>query len=89
VYNDYLRYFTTISLTKKAVATNKCASAVGHFDGHADQAVRCRGHHPMKQVRGYLRSHWTPSSSKYLPRIALADAMVVDFGVKNQVVAIL
>jgi hypothetical protein len=27
-------------------------------------------------------------SGKYLPSIALADAMVIDFGVKNQVVAL-
>jgi hypothetical protein len=42
----------------------------------------------MQQVQGYLRSHWTPPLGKYLPRIAPADAMVIDFGLKNQVVAL-
>jgi hypothetical protein len=28
-----------------------------------------------------------PPLGKYLPRIAPADAMVIDFGIKNQVVA--
>jgi hypothetical protein len=43
---------------------------------------------PDKHVQGYLRGHWTLPSGKYLPRIAPADAMVVNFGVKNQVVAL-
>ncbi len=68
------------------VATNKCASVVGHFDGHDDRMVQCRVHCPMKHVQGYLRSHWTPPLGKYLPRIAPVDAMDIDFGVKNQVV---
>jgi hypothetical protein len=38
-------HYYTISQTKKAVVTNKCASIVGHFDGHADLAVQCQGHH--------------------------------------------
>jgi len=51
VYNDYPiimlfhYHYYTISQTKKAVVTNKCASIVGHFDGHADLAVQCQGHH--------------------------------------------
>ena len=78
--------FTTISQTKKAAATNTCASVVGHFDGHADQAVRCRGHRLPNHVQGYLRSHWDPPSGKYSPHIALADAMVINFGAKDRVV---
>jgi hypothetical protein len=31
------------------------------------------------------RCHWTLPLGKYLPCIAPADAMVIDFGVKNQV----
>jgi hypothetical protein len=61
---------------------------MGHFDGHDDAPVRCRAHHPMKHVQGYLRSHWTPSSGKYSPCITPADAMVIDFGVNNQVVVL-
>jgi hypothetical protein len=36
----------------------------------------------MKHVQGYLISHWTPPSGDYLPCIALADAMVINFCVK-------
>jgi hypothetical protein len=38
----------------------------------------------MKHVQGYLTSHWTPPSGDYSPRIALVDAMVFDFCVKNE-----
>ena len=31
--------------------------------------------------------HWTPPSGEYLSCIAPADALVIDFGVKNQVMA--
>ncbi len=34
-------------------------------------------------LEGYPRCHCTPPSGKYLPRIAPADAMVIDFGVKK------
>ena len=61
---------------------NKCASVIGHFDGHDDAPVRCQAHRPMKHVQGYLRSHWTPPSGKYSSRITPVDAMVIDFGVK-------
>jgi len=37
--------------------------------------------------RAYPRCHWTPPSGKYSPRIAPVDAMVINFGVKNQAVA--
>ena len=80
--------FATISQAKKAAATNKCTSVVGHFNGHANKAVRCQVHRPIKHVQGYSRCHWTPPSGKYLPCIALADAMVINFGVKNWVVAL-
>jgi hypothetical protein len=83
VYIDYLFYFTTISQTKKAATTNKCTSVMGHFDGQDDAPVRCRAHCPTKHVQGYPRCHWTPPSGNYSPRIASADAMVIDFGVKN------
>ena len=50
-------YFTAISQqTKKAVTTNKCASAMGHFDGHDDAPVRCRVHHPIKHVHASLEA---------------------------------
>ena len=37
----------------------------------------------MQHVQGYLRSHWTPPLGDYLPGIALADAMVIDFWPKK------
>ena len=36
----------------------------------------------------YPRCHWMLPLGKYLPLIAPADAMVIDFGVKNRVVAL-
>jgi len=61
---------------------------VGNFKGQCNAPVRRQAHRPMKHVQGYLRRHWVPSLGKYLPRIALADTMVIDFGVKNQAVAL-
>jgi len=37
----------------------------------------------LPRSQGYLRSHWTPPLGKYLPRIAPADAMVIDFWPKK------
>jgi hypothetical protein len=73
---------------KKVVATNKCTFVLGRFDGHDNALVQFWVHCPMQHVQGYLRSHWTMPLGKYLPHIALADAMVINFGVKNQVVAL-
>jgi hypothetical protein len=67
---------------------NKCTSVMGHFDGHDDAPVRCQVHCLMHHVQGYLRNHWRPPFGKYLPRIAPSDAMVIDFGVQNRVVAL-
>jgi hypothetical protein len=39
----------------------------------------------MKNVQGYLRSYWTPPLGKYLPRIAPADAMVIDLWPKKSI----
>ncbi len=77
-----------ISQTKKATTTNKCTYFAGHFDGHADQAVQHQSHRPWWQVYGYPRCHYTPPLGKYLPRIIPADVMVIDFGVKIQVLAL-
>jgi hypothetical protein len=35
-----------------------------------------------------FRCHWTPLSGKYSSHISPADTMVIDFGVKNRVVAL-
>ena len=66
----------------------KCSCFAGNLDGHADQAVPCQAHRPVRQVLGYPRCHCTPPSGNYLPHIAPADAMVIDFGVKNRVVVL-
>ena len=60
----------------------------GHFDGDDDKPVQWGAHCPMEQVHGYTRCHWTLPLGKYLPHIALADAMVIDVGSRNQVVAL-
>ncbi len=54
-----------------------------------DEAVRCRSHRPVpvRQVQGYHRCHWTPPLGNFLHRIAPANTMVINFGVKKQVVA--
>ncbi len=77
-----------ISQTKTAVTKNKCTYFDGHFDDHANQAVQQRAHRPRLQVQGYPRCYQMPTLGKYLPRIAPADVMVIDFGSKNQVVAL-
>jgi hypothetical protein len=66
----------------------KCTSFTGHFDGHADQVIQCHRHHPVWQGLGYSTFYWAPASGGYSTRIALTDAIVIDFGVKNQVVAL-
>ena len=35
----------------------------------------------MQQIHGYTQCHWMPPLGKYLPHIAPADAMVINFGV--------
>jgi len=39
-------------------------------------------------LEGYPRCLWAPPSGKHSPRIAPADAMVINFGVKNRVVVL-
>ncbi len=64
---------------KKAAVTNKCTSFAGHFDGHDDAPVQCQAHCLMEHIQGFTRSHWMLPLGNYSPRIALADAMVIDF----------
>ncbi len=56
---------------------------MSHFDCRADQVVRCRVHCPVRQVYCYPRCHCTQPLGKYSPRIALVDAIVINFGVKK------
>jgi hypothetical protein len=39
-------------------------------------SVQCRLHRPMEGVQGFTRSHWTPSSVKYLHHIPPLDDRV-------------
>jgi hypothetical protein len=61
---------------------------VGHINGSDDAPVQFWAHSSMQHVQGYLRSHWTPPLGKNLPYISPADAMVINFEVKNQVGAL-
>ncbi len=58
---------------------NKCTSFAGHFDGHDNAPVQCRAHCSMEHIQGITQSHWTLPTGNYSPRIAPADAMVIDF----------
>ncbi len=51
--------------SKRPTTTNKCTSAAGHFDGHADVWVQCCLYHPMQHVQGYTRTLWTPPLGDY------------------------
>jgi hypothetical protein len=57
------------------VATNKCTSIAGHFDGRAEALKQFMWHRPMDDVQGHIGSLWTPPSGNYLLHIAPADAM--------------
>jgi hypothetical protein len=60
----------------------------GRFAGHENALVRFQAYCLIQQVEGYPRCHWMlPSvSGEYLPCIDPADAMLIDFGINNQLV---
>jgi hypothetical protein len=62
----------------------KCRQIAGDFDCHADAVVGCGVHHPMEHILGFTRSHWMLPLGQCLHRIAVAAAMVDDFGSKTQ-----
>jgi hypothetical protein len=51
--------------TGKQTTINKYTYFAGRFDGHGNAPVRNRTHHPMEEVQGFTRNHWTPPSDKY------------------------
>jgi len=57
----------------------KCRQIAGHFDDHADAAVRRGAHHPMEHIHGFTQNHLMPPSVKYLGLISPAAAIVDDF----------
>ena len=64
----------------------KCRQIAGNFDchAHADAAVWCRAHCLMEHIPGFTRSHWMPPSVEWLHHIAVAAAMVDNFGQKHK-----
>jgi len=64
--------------------TKTKTSNAGNFDCHAYVAVRCGAHRPMKHIPGFTRSHWMPPLGKCLHCIAVAAAMVGNFGQKHK-----
>ncbi len=56
------------------MATNKCTSVEGNFDGRMDASKQYTQHCLMQHVQGYTLSHWMPSSGNYLLRIGPAAA---------------
>jgi hypothetical protein len=57
----------------------KCRQIDDKFDNHADAAVQCWAHCPMKHNQGFTQSQWMPPSGECLHRIAAAAAMVDEF----------
>jgi hypothetical protein len=59
-----------------AVATNKCTSVAGNFDGHAEALKQYMRHCPMQHVQSYSGSHWMLPSGNYSLSIASVAARV-------------
>ena len=58
-----------------SAATSECASATGHFNGHAEALKRSMWHCLMQHdVQGYIGSHGTLPLGNYSLRIALVAA---------------
>ena len=50
--------------------------------------VKCITQYGRSRATLGATGHWTPPSGEYSPRIATADAMVIDFRVKNRVMVL-
>jgi hypothetical protein len=57
----------------------KCRQIDDDFDNHADAALWCGAHHPMKHNHDFTLSQWMPPLGECLRCIAPAAAMVDDF----------
>ncbi len=58
-------------MCKQIIGDNKnCRWIAGNFDHHADAAVQCGVHLPMKHIQGFTRSHWMLPLGKCLCHIA-------------------
>ena len=72
-------------MCKQQIEDNKkCRQIAGNFDCHADAAVQCGAHSPMKHIQGFTQSHWMPPLGECSHCIAAAAAMVNDFGQKHK-----
>jgi hypothetical protein len=60
----------------------KCRNIAGNFDHHGDASVQSGAHRPMKDTKGFTRSHWMPPMDKCLHHIARVATMVA-FLVEN------
>jgi hypothetical protein len=52
----------------KQTTINKYTLKGGRFYGHGSAPVLNRAHHPMEEVYGFTRSHWTPPLGVYYVR---------------------
>jgi hypothetical protein len=65
-------------------ATKKGRQIDDNFDDHADAAVRCGAHCPMKHNQGFTQSQRMLPFGECSLHIAVAAAMVDDFGRKHE-----
>jgi hypothetical protein len=66
-------YLLHIALAAARATANKATMKTytyfaGSFDSHGDAPVHYRAHHPIEEVQGFTRSHWTLPSSKFYVR---------------------
>jgi hypothetical protein len=62
----------------------KCRQIAGNFNCRADAAVQPGSLCSMKHIQDFPRSLWMLPSGKCLRRIALAAAMIDNFGCKQK-----
>jgi hypothetical protein len=77
IKSSWLPCIATYYHTKEAAMMNKCASVIGHFDGHGSAPEQHRRNCPMRHFQGYPGSHWTPPSGNYLLSIAPEAARAI------------
>jgi hypothetical protein len=65
--------------TGKQTTINKYSYKAGHFNGHGGAPVQYRAYHPMEEVQGFTRSHWTPPSGNYYSQLHKKDMTTMVF----------
>jgi len=72
-------------MCKQQIANNKkCRQIAGDFDCHAVAAVRCGAHRLVEHILGFTQSHWMPPLGECLHHIAMAAAIVDEYGRKHK-----